>query len=142
MQLRIAGRPVHEPTAAPTPTTSGGPNSWPTLEPWMRRPTAAPAEAVPADITVTPPNRADGMIPTTRENATAEPMRTPSGSPGSCTAHTVRMIQPPPATNSPHRLTPRWSRNAPNRFEGTRSEEHTSELQSRQYLVCRLLLEK
>src|SRR3712207_9367038 len=28
-----------------------------------------------------------------------------------------------------------WSR-------GRRSEEHTSELQSRQYLVCRLLLEK
>src|SRR3712207_8763330 len=26
--------------------------------------------------------------------------------------------------------------------EGDRSEEHTSELQSRQYLVCRLLLEK
>src|SRR3712207_8215855 len=26
--------------------------------------------------------------------------------------------------------------------EFTRSEEHTSELQSRQYLVCRLLLEK
>src|SRR3712207_6900066 len=28
------------------------------------------------------------------------------------------------------------------RFEPSRSEEHTSELQSRQYLVCRLLLEK
>src|SRR5438445_2418514 len=28
------------------------------------------------------------------------------------------------------------------RARGTRSEEHTSELQSRQYLVCRLLLEK
>src|SRR3712207_8368811 len=28
------------------------------------------------------------------------------------------------------------------RFQGSRSEEHTSELQSRQYLVCRLLLEK
>src|SRR3712207_7946744 len=28
------------------------------------------------------------------------------------------------------------------RREGRRSEEHTSELQSRQYLVCRLLLEK
>src|SRR3712207_7385378 len=28
------------------------------------------------------------------------------------------------------------------RGEGLRSEEHTSELQSRQYLVCRLLLEK
>src|SRR3712207_7767170 len=27
-------------------------------------------------------------------------------------------------------------------FPGDRSEEHTSELQSRQYLVCRLLLEK
>src|SRR3712207_8008738 len=27
-------------------------------------------------------------------------------------------------------------------FERARSEEHTSELQSRQYLVCRLLLEK
>src|SRR3712207_7495172 len=27
-------------------------------------------------------------------------------------------------------------------FDLTRSEEHTSELQSRQYLVCRLLLEK
>src|SRR3712207_7966091 len=26
--------------------------------------------------------------------------------------------------------------------QGLRSEEHTSELQSRQYLVCRLLLEK
>src|SRR3712207_7371667 len=28
------------------------------------------------------------------------------------------------------------------RLAATRSEEHTSELQSRQYLVCRLLLEK
>src|SRR3712207_7178499 len=28
------------------------------------------------------------------------------------------------------------------RRAGSRSEEHTSELQSRQYLVCRLLLEK
>src|SRR3712207_8440498 len=27
-------------------------------------------------------------------------------------------------------------------FQSRRSEEHTSELQSRQYLVCRLLLEK
>src|SRR3712207_8003132 len=29
-----------------------------------------------------------------------------------------------------------------NQSQGARSEEHTSELQSRQYLVCRLLLEK
>src|SRR3712207_7672757 len=32
--------------------------------------------------------------------------------------------------------------NAPRREVTVRSEEHTSELQSRQYLVCRLLLEK
>src|SRR3712207_7274749 len=34
-----------------------------------------------------------------------------------------------------------WHLGHPTRFE-PRSEEHTSELQSRQYLVCRLLLEK
>src|SRR3712207_8869591 len=31
---------------------------------------------------------------------------------------------------------------APGHHAAARSEEHTSELQSRQYLVCRLLLEK
>src|SRR3712207_7287698 len=34
-----------------------------------------------------------------------------------------------------------FNRRRPGRSSG-RSEEHTSELQSRQYLVCRLLLEK
>src|SRR3712207_8339689 len=46
--------------------------------------------------------------------------------------------------------TPELAAEADARFEGIadpveqalRSEEHTSELQSRQYLVCRLLLEK
>src|SRR3712207_6894703 len=42
-----------------------------------------------------------------------------------------------------HGMRPRWSNTM---REGSRSnmrsEEHTSELQSRQYLVCRLLLEK
>src|SRR5258707_8495349 len=33
-------------------------------------------------------------------------------------------------------------RSRPPALAGLRSEEHTSELQSRQYLVCRLLLEK
>src|SRR3712207_9018538 len=40
---------------------------------------------------------------------------------------------------------PRWSRStspSAGRSGQLRSEEHTSELQSRQYLVCRLLLEK
>src|SRR3712207_7626225 len=40
----------------------------------------------------------------------------------------------------PHDLVPRAVRGAP--LAPARSEEHTSELQSRQYLVCRLLLEK
>src|SRR3712207_7221107 len=48
------------------------------------------------------------------------------------------------------RRTGRWSRRGQgrrragrrHRSRGYRSEEHTSELQSRQYLVCRLLLEK
>src|SRR3712207_8998517 len=45
------------------------------------------------------------------------------------------------------RAAPRWSSRRPSCCTGTgcgagRSEEHTSELQSRQYLVCRLLLEK
>src|SRR3712207_9049621 len=39
------------------------------------------------------------------------------------------------------RATIQWSHDQLDRDEA-RSEEHTSELQSRQYLVCRLLLEK
>src|SRR3712207_6924974 len=35
-----------------------------------------------------------------------------------------------------------WMAQVGARVESPRSEEHTSELQSRQYLVCRLLLEK
>src|SRR3712207_7984036 len=37
---------------------------------------------------------------------------------------------------------PRDERHAPVDLQRVRSEEYTSELQSRQYLVCRLLLEK
>src|SRR3712207_8658674 len=37
---------------------------------------------------------------------------------------------------------PSGARRAPATASGGRSEEHTSELQSPQYLVCRLLLEK
>src|SRR3712207_7076506 len=65
----------------------------------------------------------------------------------------------PPARSSPssaprtapHRSTPMSCAPSPERDSVTgsassacapRSEEHTSELQSRQYLVCRLLLEK
>src|SRR3712207_7480351 len=47
---------------------------------------------------------------------------------------------PPPQTHRPMRETHRPSRNT--LWHVARSEEHMSELQSRQYLVCRLLLEK
>src|SRR3712207_9206023 len=48
-------------------------------------------------------------------------------------------LQPPPA-----RVAAREDREGrvPHAADQRRSEEHTSELQSRQYLVCRLLLEK
>src|SRR3712207_7923988 len=54
------------------------------------------------------------------------------------------------ATPSPHPPAPTATTRAPPRpglrhhlhLGSPRSEEHTSELQSRQYLVCRLLLEK
>src|SRR3712207_8021318 len=53
--------------------------------------------------------------------------------------------RPPPTATSLDRITgpvPRLLRTPRPRRLTPRSEEHTSELQSRQYLVCRLLLEK
>src|SRR3712207_5245535 len=48
-----------------------------------------------------------------------------------------------PAVQMPTTRTPRSPISAARfRMKVSRSEEHTSELQSRQYLVCRLLLEK
>src|SRR3712207_7434062 len=50
---------------------------------------------------------------------------------------------PSPARAAPKSLAPRRpTLQRALRLPRTRSEEHTSELQSRQYLVCRLLLEK
>src|SRR5258707_11060484 len=50
----------------------------------------------------------------------------------------------PVIAGRPLRATPRAARELVlhDLTPGERSEEHTSELQSRQYLVCRLLLEK
>src|SRR3712207_7111320 len=47
-----------------------------------------------------------------------------------------------PRTAAPSRPSACWSALLPYVYFSFRSEEHTSELQSRQYLVCRLLLEK
>src|SRR3712207_8546004 len=59
-------------------------------------------------------------------------------SPAAATASSTRRTSATPGRRWPRSLStwprgPTWS---------WRSEEHTSELQSRQYLVCRLLLEK
>src|SRR3712207_7142849 len=48
----------------------------------------------------------------------------------------------PQATNLVKRAPQLFQSRSPRRLLTPRSEEHTSELQSRQYLVCRLLLEK
>src|SRR3712207_7750917 len=53
----------------------------------------------------------------------------------------VRMATRRPAARRPQASAPGMSSRSA-KVSARRSEEHTSELQSRQYLVCRLLLEK
>src|SRR3712207_7551922 len=55
----------------------------------------------------------------------------------------VTALPPHPCRGGGRGEDPRPRRSShPVRLDRPRSEEHTSELQSRQYLVCRLLLEK
>src|SRR3989449_4775689 len=64
-------------------------------------------------------------------------------------APAARVTSAPPRSTSPNKSNGSPSRGHPTRLRAnsgvadvTRSEEHTSELQSRLHLVCRLLLEK
>src|SRR3712207_8094912 len=59
----------------------------------------------------------------------------------SCSSSSLRPVGAPTGSSPRASTRPRAAANSYNRF-WSRSEEHTSELQSRQYLVCRLLLEK
>src|SRR3712207_8982834 len=68
--------------------------------------------------------------------ASARPTRTPPSRAAS-TWRSARPTSAPGPPTSTSATTPR-----PRSTSTPRSEEHTSELQSRQYLVCRLLLEK
>src|SRR5437762_4349899 len=61
----------------------------------------------------------------------------PGGSADRARRRTRRSFRAPPARAPPGRRAPRTLGRDP-----ARSEEHTSELQSPMYLVCRLLLEK
>src|SRR3712207_7277352 len=54
----------------------------------------------------------------------------------------IHLGQPVQIPQGPGRLDPLRGLGVHQPDLGERSEEHTSELQSRQYLVCRLLLEK
>src|SRR3712207_8871052 len=67
-------------------------------------------------------------LPETMRPASAPPC--PALSPPSSPSWLSRCLHPVPSARASRARAP------------SRSEEHTSELQSRQYLVCRLLLEK
>src|SRR3712207_8654891 len=78
---------------------------------------------------------------TDEHDQTEEDHVTLSGTGGEGTGHDERTrgVQP----RQPQREGREHNRHHPHILSlFTRSEEHTSELQSRQYLVCRLLLEK
>src|SRR5690606_41570036 len=66
--------------------------------------------------------------------------------PGSTLFPYTTLFRSPPPTSSPRCCPPSWvprpHPSAPPCVRCSRSEEHTSELQSRENLVCRLLLEK
>src|SRR3712207_7305472 len=71
----------------------------------------------------------------------------PRSCPPRASASAPGFVAPGPQSSPDNRFGPgrcaafaRWKGPAPSTPQ--RSEEHTSELQSRQYLVCRLLLEK
>src|SRR5690625_6231502 len=84
--------------------------------------------------------------------------RNPTDEMKSCTARTVETCRPHLNVSSPQGLVACWPGDHSAQPQGTqccsspeppqgkactlRSEEHTSELQSRGHLVCRLLLEK
>src|SRR2546425_8686069 len=75
-----------------------------------------------------------------REVSRSAPQGEAGALPGPAFAPTARNCQTPAARLRGHALL--RSRRAGSRAAAARSEEHTSELQSLAYLVCRLLLEK
>src|SRR3712207_8239283 len=77
--------------------------------------------------------------PVIRRKPWIRPIRRPLPFEALAWAITEQLIESDRAIAIQRALTRRYGRRS---ACGTRSEEHTSELQSRQYLVCRLLLEK
>src|SRR3712207_7105135 len=85
---------------------------------------------------------------TTLFRSASETRSAPRGSGGHCAGRTAVADGAPPTTRGPELSRTTSVASNENQDGGSaspardRSEEHTSELQSRQYLVCRLLLEK
>src|SRR3712207_7484991 len=77
------------------------------------------------------------LFPYTTLFRSAKPVATAKGLNCTSTARPTRHCR---AMNATAPATPTWPDGSGR--SRVRSEEHTSELQSRQYLVCRLLLEK
>src|SRR3712207_6870306 len=73
------------------------------------------------------------------EHAAGEQVAVEVGDQRAHVAHAERLVHAVEAAVAPHELLDGL---LPVLLVRVRSEEHTSELQSRQYLVCRLLLEK
>src|SRR5258707_8540690 len=122
------------------------------LRPMMRFPILSPFISLPSDLlpiffffndTATTEiytlSLHDALPISPRRRAAPIPLRRRGRACRAATARTFRCA--PAAPRAPTRSRRPRSRRAARRLRG-RSEEHTSELQSRQYLVCRLLLEK
>src|SRR3712207_5226273 len=111
------------PITVPTPSAPHGTAHYPQLDKTAARSGENPAASkMGALITTATPN------PVTDSKNGATPTTTPSANASFSGSNLPRKRDTPSI--------------APPAHSRLRSEEHTSELQSRQYLVCRLLLEK
>src|SRR5690606_39514246 len=111
-------------------------------------PAGPPPEHAATDAEALSPNPEHAQHPQPSKDTSSSHSSSPHGKPAGPTRNTSpSSSQPtkPPTRSPPWRPTPRDSTGpcphstAPH---NDRSEEHTSELQSRENLVCRLLLEK
>src|SRR3712207_7262118 len=93
---------------------------------------------------IRPPPRSPLFPSTTlfRSTGSPRPAPPPPPDPPAAAARSETPSSPPHPTPPPPHPPRRPRRRGQARPVRRRSEEHTSELQSRQYLVCRLLLEK
>src|SRR3712207_7819796 len=94
-----------------------------------------------------PPKVARWSLPEMESITSARPITAPMARPLPRPFAIVIMSGSIPDSSIPQKWLPVrpnavWTSSEMYRIPVSRSEEHTSELQSRQYLVCRLLLEK